>query len=258
MKAKIATRRRAFTLVELLVVIAIVALLAAILFPVFATVRGKARQTVCISNLRQIGLAVQMYAQDYDGIFPYALDASDTNTTIWSNGSSGTCLGQAVQQAKFAGQVLYWHQSPYGSANWVPGVLDTYIKSRETWHCPSDTGFDVLDNNDSCNGPCPMPSHPTMFQSQGASYLWRTELGLRQRNADSLNGTAPSGQNVGPESINLIFDGNGSWHGSPFAMGRGGLRYVTLLADGHCKLLTWTDYNNDWNTTLTGGSGPCP
>ena len=62
--------RRGFTLIELLVVIAIIAILAAILFPVFAKAREKARSASCESNLKQISLAVLMYAQDYDEKFP--------------------------------------------------------------------------------------------------------------------------------------------------------------------------------------------
>ena len=63
--------RRGFTLIELLVVIAIIAILAAILFPVFARAREKARQASCESNMKQIGLGILMYASDYDGCFPY-------------------------------------------------------------------------------------------------------------------------------------------------------------------------------------------
>src|SRR5690242_10155784 len=59
-----------FTLIELLVVIAIIAILAAILFPVFAQAREEARQTACSSNLKQIGTAMMMYAQDYDETYP--------------------------------------------------------------------------------------------------------------------------------------------------------------------------------------------
>ena len=62
-------RRKGFTLIELLVVIAIIAILAAILFPVFAKAREKARTSSCASNLKQLGLAAMMYVQDYDEKF---------------------------------------------------------------------------------------------------------------------------------------------------------------------------------------------
>ena len=64
--------RKGFTLIELLVVIAIIAILAAILFPVFARAREKARQTSCLNNVKQLTLAIMMYAQDYDEVYPYA------------------------------------------------------------------------------------------------------------------------------------------------------------------------------------------
>src|SRR5499425_2146486 len=94
-------RKRAFTLIELLVVIAIIAILAAILFPVFAQARESARQTACLSNMRQMGLAVQMYAQDYDERLPLA--ASQTPTGF-----------------------LNWHH-----------FVDPYVKNKQIWVCPS-------------------------------------------------------------------------------------------------------------------------
>jgi prepilin-type N-terminal cleavage/methylation domain-containing protein len=68
------SRQRGFTLIELLVVIAIIAILAAILFPVFAQTREKARQATCLSNLKQIGMGVLMYAQDYEETMPVWCD----------------------------------------------------------------------------------------------------------------------------------------------------------------------------------------
>lgn len=85
MNLKSAWGRKGFTLIELLVVIAIIAILAAMLFPVFSKVREKARQTMCLSNQKQIALAAAQYAQDYDGAYPprYIDDCADPACTVY-------------------------------------------------------------------------------------------------------------------------------------------------------------------------------
>ncbi|MDX1934021.1 MAG: prepilin-type N-terminal cleavage/methylation domain-containing protein [Capsulimonadales bacterium] len=250
---------RAFTLVELLVVIAIIALLAAIIFPVFAQVRGKARQTVCLSNLKQIGLGVQMYTQDYDGLLPFGKDASDTFVPeMWAF---------APEECRaYIDAMPMLHPVPEKTAALMTrpafyrtGILDPYLKSWDIWKCAGDTGFDTLDNNSSCNGPCAMPARPTMFEKYGASYLVRTALAIGRANIDTLEGVDFNGQPAGPAQINLLFDGAGSWHGNASFFTNSGLKYVTLFVDGHAKLLTNQQYQEAWAVRITGqGSGPCP
>src|SRR5579871_3479441 len=114
-------RRHAFTLIELLVVIAIIAILAAILFPVFAQAREKARAASCLSNTKQIGLAVMMYSEDYDETPPETgWDGPCSSPTRGSNGY------YAVGDQYFSGVFSF----PIGSA--------PYIKNWQIFTCPSD------------------------------------------------------------------------------------------------------------------------
>ncbi|HVK03364.1 MAG TPA: DUF1559 domain-containing protein [Armatimonadaceae bacterium] len=110
--------RSAFTLIELLVVIAIIAILAAILFPVFAQAREKARQTSCLSNMKQIITGVKMYTQDYDERGPFD-----------------------------------WYTPVAGNPTWMESVYP-YVKNNAIWVCPSSTGekSDFPTLSGSCNG----------------------------------------------------------------------------------------------------------
>lgn len=94
--------KRGFTLIELLVVIAIIAILAAMLFPVFARAREAARKSACLSNLKQIGLASMMYMQDYDGYFPTAEHICNPHTKL---------IGQLMPYMKNV-QILYCPSAP--------------------------------------------------------------------------------------------------------------------------------------------------
>ncbi|CAN5412915.1 hypothetical protein BH11ARM2_BH11ARM2_15070 [soil metagenome] len=112
--------REAFTLIELLVVIAIIAILAAILFPVFARVKEAAKKTACLSNLRQIGTGLTLYLGDNDDRCPDRRDL----------------------KSSFPGGYKPWTSWPASDPRgaWAEVVFDPYIKNKDIWTCPSVAG----------------------------------------------------------------------------------------------------------------------
>lgn len=138
-------RRQGFTLVELLVVVAIIVILAGILYPVFAAARRAAHKASCISNLKQIGLAVQMYSQDYDETFPVA------------------CGIYEKEMAK---------NMP---ADWAKGVppniwtlVTPYVRNVNLWRCPGDIGVTV--------SALRIDFRPNTYEKVGSSYTYNTNL----------------------------------------------------------------------------------
>jgi prepilin-type N-terminal cleavage/methylation domain-containing protein/prepilin-type processing-associated H-X9-DG protein len=117
-------RRRGFTLIELLVVIAIIAILAAILFPVFARAREAARAASCRSNLKQIGLAINMYRQDYDETMPFQVNGS-----LWTFHPTD------------------WANQTYWGYFYLP-----YTKNQQIWACPSAKEASVKTTSYGVNG----------------------------------------------------------------------------------------------------------
>jgi len=122
MRASYASRR-GFTLIELLVVIAIIAILAAILFPVFAQARAAARQASCISNTKQGALATLMYAQDYDETIPL-LD--NNGSSYYSCCPSASCYPDWGTPGN----------DPNEPDAMFTGVIQPYIKNSQIYYCP--------------------------------------------------------------------------------------------------------------------------
>jgi prepilin-type N-terminal cleavage/methylation domain-containing protein len=136
-------RKSAFTLIELLVVIAIIAILAAILFPVFAQAKEAAKKTQCLSNLKQVGLAIKLYQNDYDDVNPRHRMCPDLVTdplcslaspTVWTGVNE-------VWWAPFDNSVAPDAKPPY--PHFQDGFLQPYFKNFEIFKCPSDRSWQV-------------------------------------------------------------------------------------------------------------------
>ncbi len=155
--------RKGFTLIELLVVIAIIAILAAILFPVFAKAREKARQSSCASNLKQIGLSVMQYAQDYDETLP-GQDMPEGNSlygnyiAYTSIPDSGSWIGQLKPYLKNSDILLCPSTKGNAPNGTVAGSMCSYMANGCTWY--------------QSMGTFTQPASTILMSDGGASYFW--------------------------------------------------------------------------------------
>ncbi|MDQ3814493.1 MAG: DUF1559 domain-containing protein [Armatimonadota bacterium] len=227
--------RKGFTLIELLVVIAIIALLAAILFPVFARARENARRTSCASNLKQLGLGLMQYTQDYDEMLP-----AGENTT---NG--------------------YW------GTGWAGGIFP-YVKSAQLYRCPNDTtnpgaapnvhpvsySYNINLNYTNCNGgpKAAMGNIPKvtrqilLFESRGTVTDVTNIVETRSATGPGISGFW---RNSGGGEVYATGVTGGRAIGNPALFTTNprhfeGANY--LLADGHVKYYQPGQVSSGWNS----------
>ncbi len=214
-------------------VIAIIAILAALVFPVFARAKSAAKKTQCISNLRQIGAAIAMYNTENDEVFPHAIDPVDkVRPEIWD--------------------ALPEFQAQIPNMPTIMEALANYIKSPEIWKCPGDSGSDVLDTHPWIE----FKTAPSTYKTYGSSYFFRTEIGFRAMT--QMNFELPA-------QVNVLFDASGHWHGDAGKLTAGDMndyffklrrfRYNTLFGDLHVKNLSQAQLQDAWDIPLGGSSG---
>ncbi len=268
-------KQKGFTLIELLVVIAIIAILAAILFPVFSQAREKARQTSCLSNFKQIGLSVRMYSQDYDEKFPMGTYPGPRNWEV--NPDVNPYSSYGTPQCIDHGPSLGWPGGAWVGFNPGDGgpdytgcaygfefyrtlmhvQLGPYQKNKNIWYCPSDKYRD--------------PSQRNM--AHGAqSYQWFPNWIYNHRNSGFPMVRYPDGtiKDLTDElpsersewfSERILFTERGvfGWDGADasdparrtiFNHSQG---YNAVFFDGHAKLI---NYGRKWTTIPASGWPP--
>jgi len=208
---------KAFTLIELLVVIAIIAILAAILFPVFARARENARRASCMSNLKQIGLGMMMYVQDYDEKYP----SSYINTSQTSPDGPNT-------HGYWLNGMWFWQQ-----------IIYPYTKSVQIYRCPSAeySGTYLYPGNYGVNQlVINTPGNQVSLAAVGSPASTYMVMDAGTYILYPANTYTPSGDSYLPGSAAFITSGSAaSYEMQDFNSGRHFVGVNMSFADGHVK-----------------------
>jgi len=212
--------KRAFTLIELLVVIAIIAILASILFPVFARARENARRASCSSNMKQIGLAIVQYTQDYDEKYPVQLQSSTTSVTNFTTATGANVSNWAFEIYPYLNnwQILTCPSSIPSTSTAPPSGnnSNSYLGNGVIFRHPTSGGISLATIQE--------PSDTIMLQeySLAVAASWVRPMAISTSNLTRyeywLQGTSATPIGTGSTYDRLHFDGGN-----------------LLFADGHVK-----------------------
>jgi len=231
--------RRAFTLIELLVVIAIISIIAAILFPAFASAREKARRTMCLSNQRQIGLGIIQYQQDNDDSFPNAAHGAI------GAGSTGVWMPYASYPASDTSTPPVAHDFDVVHSSIYP-----YLKNAQVFTCPDDSQGQVTGDSYAYNSCLTSPNQAVALWpgkssaafDQPSNTLLLTEEGKAA--GTSTNDGLLNMNNTGGTNPAFDWDGYSARHDAGACV---------LLLDGHMK---WYPLSRLLKLNLPSGGGP--
>jgi len=239
-------RQRAFTLIELLVVIAIISILDAILFPVFARARESARRSSCLSNLKQMGLAMMMYAQDHDEHItpvyttnsPYVLPNGNTYTTmLWYHALYPYMKNRQIMNCPSSSKIV-WSTTSYTGK--IPYGFNSSAPTSAT--CPSNCGVTL---SKASLGSIEDPSGTLMILDSRYYRIWYDKILTSEEvlNEPLSDGTCRDG--VDSSGVAM----------SRCAVPRHLETISTLFVDGHVKAMKWqtlltgTNSYKYWSTT---------
>ena len=225
-------KNQAFTLIELLVVIAIISILAAILFSAFANVREKARQSVCLSNEKQLGLAFAQYTVDYDDTYPNAAAGGNAGTGV---------VGGWMYYGAYPADDLNTGVIPH-AFDVTRGGLYSYVKNSDIFVCPDDshgklTGDSYSYNSCLTDASHAIPTAPGILWPGRPLAAFADPSGTLLLAEEGLNGTDLSTNDALFNMSSLPTTGPG--YDTLEYSGRHTNGSCVLLLDGHVKRMTY-------------------